>query len=89
MGLPNICTYNVRSISDLNEHSFDTMLFQLKTFQWDVVGLCETKIKETEISETTDGHLLLTAGNGAKRRNGVGFLVHKSIVRYIDIRYNQ
>ena len=84
MSLFNICTYNVRSSSDINEHALDTMLSESKFFKWDVIGLCETKIKEAEISETVEGHLLFTAGNGVTRRNGVGFLVHQSIIRYIE-----
>ena len=63
-GLPfkslNICTYNTRTINDLNEDSLEIMLHEIKDIKWDIIGLAETKMKESkiEILEASGHHLV-------------------------------
>ena len=45
----NICTYNTRTINDLNEYALHVMLEELKDVHWDIVGLSETKVNDTDI----------------------------------------
>ena len=73
-------TYNTRTINDLNLDSRDVMLHELKSMKWDIIGLSETKIKDSEIETITDNHRLYSSGNGNSRSNGVGFLVHKRLI---------
>ena len=75
----NICTYNPRTINDLNSHSLDTMLHELNNINWDIIGFSETKAKESkiEIHEAT-GHKLFFSSNETSKSNGVGFLVNKT-----------
>ena len=78
-----LCTYNPQSISDLNQEDLDTMLIELQNMKWDVIGLSGSQIKNNKIETVTGGHYLFNSGNEVSRSNGVGFLVHKSIVQYI------
>ena len=75
----SICTYNTRTISDLNEENKDLMINELEHLDWDIVGLSETKIKHTENFRHSSGHWFYTSGNNSTRSNGVAFLVNKSI----------
>ena len=81
----NICTYNTRTINDLNEYALHVMLEELKDVHWDIVGLSETKVKGTDIQILEEsGHHLFFSGNETSRSNGVGFLVKKSIEPFVD-----
>ena len=79
-----VCTYNPQSISDLQQEDFDTMLVELESMKWDVVGLSATQIKETKIEVLPSGHFFFNSGNNLTRTNGVGFLVHKSLSPFIS-----
>ena len=71
-------TYNTRTINDEN---LDILLFELNNIKWDIIGLAETKVKESDITILEGkGHKLFTSGNGETKRNGTGFLVHTNIV---------
>ena len=80
----NVCTYNTRTINDLNVHARDTMLHEISDINWDVIGLSETKEKETKIEPLECGNQLFLSGNNTSRSNGVGFLVKKSLVSTVD-----
>ena len=81
----NICTYNPRTINDLNSHALENLIHEINKVNWDIIGLSETKVKESkiEIHEPT-GHKLFFSGNETSRSNGVGFLVNKTCVPLID-----
>ena len=83
----NICTYNPRTISDLNTNNRDIMLEEINKIKWDVIGLSETKVKETGVEPLDSGHRFYLSGNGKSRSNGVGFLVKKSLVSTVDKWY--
>ena len=80
----SICTYNTRTINDLNEENKDLMIRELEYSNWDIIGLSETKIKATENFRHTTGHWFYTSGNGTRRSNGVGFLVNKTIADTVE-----
>ena len=73
-----ICTYNTRTINDLNQDSLNTMMIELEKVNWSLIGLAETKVKENKIERLESGAQLFLSGNNMSRSNGVGFLVHKS-----------
>ena len=81
----NICTYNTRTINDLNPESLNIMLRELQYINWDIVGFSETKCKENNIT-TVDktGHRLFLSGNETSRSNGVGFLVKKKLIPLVN-----
>lgn len=78
----SICSYNTRTINNINEDNRDIMGQELSSVKWDVVRLSETKIKETEIFTHKSGHHFYryTSGNGSNHSSRVGFLVNKSII---------
>ena len=39
----NICTYNTRTINDLNTDALDTMLYEIENINWDVIGFFRNK----------------------------------------------
>ena len=81
----NICTYNPRTINDLNTHALDTMLYEIEKINWDIIGFSETKEKESKIvSMDESGFKLFLSGNDISRSNGVGFLVNKSFASLVD-----
>ena len=81
----NICTYNPRTINDLNSYSLDTMLHEVNNINWDIIGFSETKVKESkiEIHEAT-GDKLFFSSNETSRSNGVGFLVNKTCLPLLE-----
>ena len=80
----NICTYNPRTINDINPHALDTLLYEIQDLNWDIIGLAETKVKESRITSVEEGHKLFLSGNNVSRSNEVGFFIHKSLVHLID-----
>ena len=80
----NICTYNTRTINDLNTDTRDTMLQELENVNWDVIGFSETKEKDNKIQLLDAGHKIFFSSNGTTRSNGVGFLVNKGFASLIE-----
>ncbi len=80
----NVATYNTRTISDVSPENLEIIIHELETINWSVIGLSETKVKESKI-ETLEGskHRIFLSGNNQSRSNGVGFLVHKKYVPLI------
>ena len=61
------------------------MLHEISNMNWDIIGLSETKVKETSIEPLDNfGHQMFLSGNDTSRSNGVGFLVKKSLVPMVD-----
>ena len=61
------------------------MLQELENVKWDIVGLAETKMKESKIEILEDsGHQIFFSGNEISTSHGVGFLVNKLLVPFID-----
>ena len=61
------------------------MLHEISNINWDIIGLAETKTKESKIEIIEGkGHKLFLSGNNISRSNGVGFLVKKTLVPRVD-----
>ena len=71
-----ICTYNVRT---LNNNNLEVMLKELTNVKWNIIGLCETKQKDKQVTIVEGNHYLFNSGNNSTKKNGVGFLIHKSL----------
>ena len=54
----NVCTYNTRTINDLNVHARDTVFHEISDMNWDAIALSETKEKETKIESLECGNQL-------------------------------
>ena len=71
-----ICTYNARTLSTDKILELEDELTRIK---FDVIGLCETRMKgEGCITLSNSGHNLYYKG-GNTCHNGVGFVVHKDV----------
>ena len=81
----NLCTYNVQT---LYKERLDNFLCEIECINWDIIGLCETKLHNNIVIQVTCGHMLYNSGvdQGKKRTNGVGFLVHRKHVNTV-IKY--
>ena len=61
------------------------MLNKLEHVKWDIIGFAETKKKESKIEILEEsGQQLFFSGNEISRSHGVGFLVKKSLIPFID-----
>ncbi len=78
----NVATYNTRTISDVSPENLEIMIHELENTNWSVIGLSETKVKESKI-ETLQGSRHRIFLLFQSRSNGVGFLVHKKYVPLI------
>ena len=82
----NICTYNVRTINNERNKNFSNLEEELELgFNWDVIGLSETKLKECFKEPMKYGHLLYNSGVPQTRRAyaGVGFIINKKHIANI------
>ena len=85
----NICTYNTRT---LFEEHFDNFMEELEPIDnkpqinWDIIGLSETKLKDSFNTTTTSNHMLFNSGVdiNEKRANGVGFLIHSKLANCVS-----
>lgn len=85
----NICTYNTRT---LYEEHFDNLVEELEPIdgksqiKWDIIGLSETKLKDSFNTSTQYSHVFFNSGvdPAANRRDGVGFLVHKELEKCVS-----
>ena len=78
-----IITKNVRGLK--TEERIHELITELETAQtWDIIILNETwRVDEFEMWALNDGHLFANAGCEAGRR-GVGFLVHRKWIKFLQ-----
>jgi len=69
-----ICTYNVRTL--LGEDRLIELVDALEAIKWDILGLCETRMKGENFRVLNNGHALYTIGHENESIHGVGILVH-------------
>ena len=72
-----IATWNVRTLSQLGK--LKELTHEMEYYNWHILGLCETRWKNSGEVQTDDGHKFYYSGEDDRHANGVGFLVHKSI----------
>ena len=79
----HICTYNVQT---LQEERLDNLLCETDLINWDIIGLCETRLRNEVVISVTGGHTLYHSGVSNDvdvRKYGVGFLVHKKRIEAV------
>ncbi|XP_072015079.1 craniofacial development protein 2-like [Amphiura filiformis] len=76
-----IGTWNGRTLNALGK--VEQLDHEMRRYRWSVLGLAE--VRWTGIGETTtnDGHTLWYSGEDKRHERGVGFLVHRDIVRSV------
>ena len=85
----NICTYNTRT---LFEEHFDNFMQELvpiddkPPIKWDIIGLSETKLKDSFNTTTISNHMFFNSGVdiSEKRAKGVGFLIHSNLANCVS-----
>jgi len=71
-------TYNVRTL--LGEDRLRELINALEAIKWDILGLCETRMKGENFRILNNGHALYTIGHENPSIHGVGILVYKRLV---------
>ena len=72
-----IATLNVITVSQLGK--LKELTHEMEYYNWHILGMCETRWKNSGEVQTDEGHKLYYSGEDDRHANGVGFLVHKSI----------
>ena len=73
----NLATYNVRTLG--SEAKIIDLEDQLKSFNWDVIGLSEVRRKDEGQITLKSGNCLFWHGSSSGRVGGVGFIINKNI----------
>ena len=59
----------------------EELLHEMDRYKWSILGLCEMRWKKCGEIPTDGGHRVYFSGKEDKHEQGVGFLVHKDIVK--------
>jgi len=51
--------------------------YEMSRYRWNMLSLCEVRMKHFGETLTSDGHKLYHSGREAKHEHGVGFIIHK------------
>ena len=71
----SIATWNVRTLSQTGK--LKELTHELERYKWHMIGLCETRWKNSGEQLTDEGHMLYYSGEADKHANGVGILMNK------------
>ena len=71
-------TWNVRTLHATGKEQ--QLTYEMSRYNWQIIGLCETRWKNFGETMTEEGHKIYFSGKENKHEHGVGFLVHKDIV---------
>ena len=52
-------------------------------YRWNILGLCEMSWKNFGKTTTQEGHRVFFSGKEDKHEHGIGFLVHKDVVKTV------
>ena len=61
----------------------EELLHEMDRYKWGILGLCEMRCKKSGEIPTDRGHRVYFSGKEDKHELGVGFLVHKDIVKSV------
>ena len=61
----------------------EELLYEMDRYKWSILGLCEMRWKKSGEIPTDGGHRVYFSGKEDKHEQGVGFLVHKDIVKSV------
>ena len=76
-----IATWNIRTIRAAGK--VEELLHEMDRYKWSILGLCEMRRKKSGEIPTDGGHRVYFSGKEDKNEQGVGFLVHKDIVKSV------
>ena len=76
-----IATWNVRTLRAAVK--VEELLHEMDRYKWSILGLCEMRWKKSGEIPTDGSHRVYFSGKEDKHEQGVGFLVHKDIVKCI------
>ena len=68
----------VRAAGKLQE-----LTHEMDGYRWSILGLCEMRCKNFGETKTEEGHKLIFSGKEDKHEHGIGFLVHKDIMKTV------
>ena len=74
-----IATGNVKTLRAAGK--VEEFLHEMDRYKWSILGLCEMRLKKSGEIPTDGGHRVYFGGKEDKHEQGVGFLVHKDIVK--------
>ena len=63
----------------------EELLHEMDRYKWSILGLCEMRWKKSGEIPTDGGHRVYFSGKEYKREQGVGFLVHKVIMKSVIV----
>ena len=73
--------WNVRTLRAADK--MEELLHEMDRYKWSILGLCEMRWKKSGEIQTDWGHRVYFSGKEDKHEQGVGFLVHKDIVKSV------
>ena len=76
-----IATWNVRTLRAAGK--VEELLHEMYRYKWSILGLCKMRLKKSGEIPTDGGHRMYFSGKEDKHEQGVGFLVHKDIVKSV------
>ena len=76
-----IATWNVRTLRVAGK--VEELLHEMDRYKWSVLGLCEMTWKKSGEIPTDGSHRVYFSGKEDKHEQGVGFLLHKDIVKSV------
>ena len=74
-----IGTWNVRTMRPAGK--LKELTFEMDRYRWNLLELCEVRWKNFGETTTEEGHKLYYSSKEYKHEYGVGFLVHKNIMK--------
>ena len=76
-----IATWTVRTLRAAGK--VEELLHEMDRYKWSILGLCEMRWKKSGEIPTDGGHRMYLSGKQDKHEQGVGYLVHKDIVKSV------
>ena len=76
-----IGTWNVRTLKNIGK--LEELEHELTRYNWNILGLCESRLLKAGEKSTQEGHRLYWSGLEDTREQGVGCIVHKNAVNCV------
>ena len=74
-------TCNVRTLKDVGK--LEELQHEMKRHDWNMLGLCESRLLKAGEKSTQEGHQLFWSGQDNIHEQGLGLLVHKNTVNCV------
>ena len=76
-----IGTWNVRTLT--NTGKLEELEHELTRYNWNILGLCESRLLKAGEKSSTESHRLYCSGLEDTHQQGVAFIVHKNTVNCV------